>query len=212
MSTCFGLVVIEAQTHSRKNLHLLYHLFSLYMLAIIPLTGGMTDVVVPTACTGYWVGPPLCSMVVIGPLQGRVCSLVAGPEGPRYVSALWCEAGGTGSALGDEPPGTPPLVLPTGVHTVMSPVTCCAGSPTTALSPTSVMGMIPAISLVVPQARFSQDHQCRSLSVYALKSGMSATSVPWMHIGSYGSNPDPGLALSLCAHTHWRLRLDLSPL
>ena len=72
--------------------------------------------------------------------------------------------------------------------------------------------MIPAISLVVPQARFSQDHQCRSLSVYALKSGMSATSVPWMHIGSYGSNPDPGLALSLCAHTHWRLRLDLSPL
>ena len=46
----------------------------------------------------------------------------------------------------------------------------------TALSPTSIMGVIPAISLVVPQAWFSQDRQCRSLSVYALKSGVSATS------------------------------------
>ncbi|DAA20988.1 TPA: CD46 antigen, complement regulatory protein-like [Bos taurus] len=44
--------------------------------------------------------------------------------------------------------------LPTctkGAHTVASPVTCCAGSPSTALSPTSVMGMIPAISLVILQ-------------------------------------------------------------
>lgn len=38
------------------------------------------------------------------------------------------------------------------------------------------MGVIPAFNLALPQAWFSQDHQCRSLSVYALKSGVSATS------------------------------------
>jgi len=93
MSTCFGLVVIEAQTHSRKNLHLLYHLFSLYMLALIPLIGGMTDVVVTRAWTGYWVGPPLCSTIITGPLQGRVCSLVLEYKPPpapllNYVCVL----------------------------------------------------------------------------------------------------------------------------
>ena len=98
MSTCFGLVVIEAQ----KNLHLLYHLFSLYMLAIIPLTGGMTDVVVPTACTGYWVGPPLCSMVVIGPLQGRVCSLVVGVEATPCSTSELCVCPGVVRLLGLE--------------------------------------------------------------------------------------------------------------
>lgn len=132
---------------------------------------------------------------------GRVCSLVAGSEGPRYVSALWCEAGGTGSPLGDEPPSTPPLVLPTGAHTVASPVTCCAGSPSTALSPTSVMGMIPAISLVILQARVSQDHQCRSLSVYALISGMSATSVQMDAHWELWKQPRPWPGpVSMCPH------------
>ena len=34
-------------------------LFPQYMLAIIPLIGGVTGVVVTTACTGYRAGPPL---------------------------------------------------------------------------------------------------------------------------------------------------------
>ena len=40
------------------------HLFLQCMLAVIPLIGGVTDVVVSRNCTGYWARPSLCSVVV----------------------------------------------------------------------------------------------------------------------------------------------------
>ena len=101
MSTCSGLVVIEAHTHSRKHLHLLSHLFSPYMLPIIPLRGGVIDAVVTKACTGYWGRPPLCSTVVTAPLQGRFCSFVGAEATPCSTSEL-CECPGVGRLLGLE--------------------------------------------------------------------------------------------------------------
>lgn len=41
-----------------------YHFFLQYILAIVPLIGGVTGIVVTTTCTRYSVGPPLCSVVV----------------------------------------------------------------------------------------------------------------------------------------------------
>ena len=41
-----------------------YHIFPQCVLTIIPLVGGVICVVVTRACTGYWLGPPLCSLVV----------------------------------------------------------------------------------------------------------------------------------------------------
>ena len=40
------------------------YIFPQGVLAIIPLIGGVIGVVVTRACTGCWVGPPLCSVVV----------------------------------------------------------------------------------------------------------------------------------------------------
>lgn len=63
------------------------------------------------------------------------------------------------------------------------------------------MGMIPAISLVILQARVSQDHQCRSLSVYALVSGMSATSVQMDAHWELWKQPRPWPGpVSMCPH------------
>ena len=40
------------------------HIFPQGMLAIIPLIGDGIGVVLSRACTGFWVGPPLCSVAV----------------------------------------------------------------------------------------------------------------------------------------------------
>ena len=40
------------------------HIFPQGVLAVVPLIGGVFGVVVTRACTGCWVGPPLCSVVV----------------------------------------------------------------------------------------------------------------------------------------------------
>ena len=59
------------------------------MLAIIPLIGDVTDVVVTWACEGYWAKLPTPTFsVLLLPCQGQVCSLVIGVEVPRSVSEL----------------------------------------------------------------------------------------------------------------------------
>ena len=40
------------------------HIFPQSVLGIIPLIGGVTDILVSSSCTGYWAVPPLCSMAV----------------------------------------------------------------------------------------------------------------------------------------------------
>ena len=59
------------------------HLFSQCMLAIIPLIGGVTGVVVTRACTGYLVDFS-CLYGFHCPVMGRV----VGVETPRYFSEL----------------------------------------------------------------------------------------------------------------------------
>ena len=40
------------------------HTFPQVVLVFVPLIGGVFGVVVTRACTGCWVGPPFCSVVV----------------------------------------------------------------------------------------------------------------------------------------------------
>ena len=88
------------------------HLFHHRMLAIIPLIGGVTDVVVTRTCSGYWAGPPLCS-VCHCPVRGGVCFLVVGVElFLSCVSDLRCEVGGFGALpLGEKSLSIPPLEM-----------------------------------------------------------------------------------------------------
>lgn len=108
----------------------------------------------------------------------RVCSPVVKVEASRTISALQCEAGGTGALLlGEEPWTIPSLepstgdcalwchVLPQGSGTKY--IHCCS----TVLSPTLTMG-IQAISRGIPQMQFSQSLQLRSVGSDSLKSGV----------------------------------------
>lgn len=86
-----------------------------------------SDTVVTTACAGYRGGSfySLCGCHCPG--RGRVCSLVVGRGAPRSVSELQCELGGTGAL----PLGEEPLSCTPGLCSVVSPTTCCVGSPNT---------------------------------------------------------------------------------
>ena len=84
-------------------------LFPQCILAIIPLIGGVTGVVVTRACTGYWLGPPLLLCGCYCPVRGWVCSLAVGVEAPRSVSELQSEVGGIGAFLQGEEPLSIPL-------------------------------------------------------------------------------------------------------
>ena len=67
-------------------------LFPQCMLAIIPLIVGVADVMA-RACIRYWVGAPLCP-VVVNALSGAVSASshpVVGVETPRSISELWCK-------------------------------------------------------------------------------------------------------------------------
>ena len=66
-----------------------YQLFPQCMLAVFPLIGAVTDVVVTRACTGYWVRPPLCSVVVTAPIKVKVLSLLVGVGTTRFVFELY---------------------------------------------------------------------------------------------------------------------------
>ena len=63
------------------------HLFPQCLLNIIPLLGGVTDVVVIRVIAGWCAVPPLRSGCHC-PIWGRVSSLVFGVEAPRSVSEL----------------------------------------------------------------------------------------------------------------------------
>ena len=81
-------------------------IFPQCVLAVIPLTEGVTGVVVTKAFS------LLCGCH--SPVGGRVCSPLVGVEDPRSVSELRCEIGGTGACLvGEEPLSIPPQELST---------------------------------------------------------------------------------------------------
>lgn len=89
------------------------HIFPQCVLVIIPLIGIPIGVVVTRDCSGGWVGPPLCSVVVTA-LWGAESAPVVGGEAPRPISELQCNAGWTGILLlGEERLSTPSQELST---------------------------------------------------------------------------------------------------
>ena len=82
----------------------IFCLFPQCMLASIPLIIGVADAMA-RACIKYWVGAPLC-FVVVNALSRAVSSLfppAVGVETPRSISVLWCNLGRIGVCpLGEE--------------------------------------------------------------------------------------------------------------
>ena len=64
------------------------HHFPYCMLAMFPFLGGVADVVMSRACPGYWMGPPLCFVVVTACQQWGLlpCCWSRGP----YISFKLC--------------------------------------------------------------------------------------------------------------------------
>lgn len=79
-------------------------LFPQCMLASIPLIIGVADVMA-RACIRYWVGAPLC-FVVVNALSRAVSTPfppAVGVETPRSISVLWCKVSRIGACpLGEE--------------------------------------------------------------------------------------------------------------
>lgn len=87
-------------------------------LAIVPLIGDVTDVLVTRVCTGYLVE---ASSLFLGcHFRDRVYSLVVGIEAPRSVSEVQCEVG----RIGVLPLGEETLSIPLPELFPMS-VLCC---------------------------------------------------------------------------------------
>ena len=88
-------------------------LFSQCMLAIIPLSGGVTDVQLPEPA--WRLSGAFFFSWLSYTCRGRVCSLAVGVESPRSISELQCEVDGIGALpLGEEPLSIPPLEQSTG--------------------------------------------------------------------------------------------------
>ena len=80
---CMGLVLFHARAIFSVGAR---RLFPQCMLAVIPLIGGVTDILVSSSCTGYWAVPPLCSMAVTALSGVGVCFLIVGIEARRSIS------------------------------------------------------------------------------------------------------------------------------
>ena len=147
-------------------------LFSQYMLAIVLLIGGVTHVVVTEAYIGYRAGPPLFFCDCHFPVRGRGLFLIIRAESLIFVSELhfWVLVLGWQDRSGPTGRGTRVFL-----HRSCSLVSvlCCVTFHLlcgltkytivgTALDPTSTVRM-SAIGCSIPQALFSQDHQCRSI-------------------------------------------------
>ena len=73
----------------------------------------MIGVVVTRACTGYWVWPPLCSVVVTALLEAGSAPVIE-KEFPRSGFKLQCEVGGIRALLlGKNPLSIPPQEMTT---------------------------------------------------------------------------------------------------
>ena len=114
------------------------------------------------ASTGYWVGPPLCS-VVVKALWGQDLHPAIGVEAPRSGSKLWCEVGGTKALpLGKKWLFIPPQELSVGTSDSVMPLATPVCVPTkaavagTTLGPNFTVGRLVIVLDLPPVSMSSQ--------------------------------------------------------
>ena len=151
-----------------------FHIFPRCVLVIIPMIGVPIGIVVTRDCSGGWVGPPLCSVVVIA-LWGAESVPIVGGEAPTSISELQCNAGWTGILLlGEERLSTPSQELSTlrcSLWCHLLPVLwahkvhCCWHYSLICLNLT-----VQSVTLDILQGLCSQSHWCVFASAHLLKS------------------------------------------